>query len=116
MVSLPKVMLLGAALVLAAAPALAQSADGTYICTDVYNTPVGRLRIEGTDYSWTKINSAFEDLDASENGAGEISYDGPYFWPESGPLKRWGVTAGFGPDFVNINNDGGSFMQCRTNW
>ena len=53
--------------------------------------PLGFLYIDETGYEWTKVNTAFEPVEAAENGSGSLDYSGPYFVPRDGPMASWGV-------------------------
>lgn len=99
-----------------AASGASADASGVYICVDANNTPLGRLRVSGDQYSWTKTNPAFDDVDSVENGSGDITYDGNYIFPQSGPMLEWDATGVFGDNSIGINNNGGRLMNCRVVW
>jgi hypothetical protein len=91
------------------------AAAAMYRCSDSFNVPLGFLYVDEAGYEWTKTNSAFEPVEAAENGSGELEYSGPYFVPRSGPMASWGVTGAIGDGFLNINNSSGALMGCREN-
>lgn len=101
--------------ILIASLAPVTAAAAMYRCSDSFNVPLGFLYVDETGYEWTKTNSAFEPVEAAENGSGELDYSGQYFVPRNGPMASWGVTGAIGDGFLNINNSNGALMGCREN-
>lgn len=105
------------ALAIAAVAVLSQGAsarDGVYGCSDSYGIGLGLLTLKGSNYTWTKTNTAFQPQQASENGSGTLKIEGKYFTPVSGPMAKWGVTGAIASNGLNINNNNGNLMGCRS--
>jgi len=98
---------------IAAQPATAAGADGTYGCADVTGIALGLLSISGSSYTWTKTDTGFRPQQANENGSGTVRFDGNYFVPVTGPMASWNVTGAVAANGININNNGGNLMGCR---